>query len=59
MFPHKKYKDRRIVLGITDGGQYLFLSVQHINIKTCRPIHARNMKNNEKQFYNKNVKRKV
>lgn len=57
--PHKRYKGRRIILGITDGGRYLFLSVQHIDKNTCRPIHARNMEQQERKFYQRNVKREI
>lgn len=27
---HKRFADRRIVLGMTHGGRYLFTSVQHL-----------------------------
>jgi hypothetical protein len=56
LFPHKKYKDRKIVLGVTNGGRYLFLAIQHISENTCRPIHARNMEKHERQIYFKMIK---
>ena len=48
---HKQHADRRIVLGITNGGRYLFMSIQHISQICCRPIHARDMISNERQHY--------
>ncbi len=48
---HKRYPDRRIVLGVTNGGRYLFLSVQHLSRTCCRPIHARNMEPGERRHY--------
>ena len=48
---HKKYPDRRIVLGVTNGGRYLFMSVQHLSRICCRPIHARDMESEERRQY--------
>lgn len=48
---HKRYQDRRIVLGVTEGGRYLFLSVQHCSRSCCRPIHAREMEPDERRHY--------
>lgn len=47
LMKHKRYPDRRIVLGITNGGRYLFLSVQYLSQTCCRPIHARDMEPQE------------
>ena len=51
MMRHKRYRDRRIVLGVTHGGRYLFLSVQHRSRTCCRPIHAREMEPEERRYY--------
>jgi uncharacterized DUF497 family protein len=51
---HKKYTDRRLILGRTDGGRYLFMSIQHVSSKCCRPIHARDMETHELKKY-KNI----
>ena len=48
---HQRYPDRRIVLGVSDGGRYLFLSVQHRSLTCCRPIHARDMEPQERRQY--------
>ena len=55
IFKHKKYSDRKIVLGCTNGGRYLLLSVQHISSYCCRPIHARNMEPYEIKKYKNNI----
>ncbi len=52
---HKRFPDRRIVLGVTHGGRYLFMSVQHLSKTVCRPIHARDMEKEEKQVYLKEI----
>ena len=52
---HKRFPDRRIVLGMTYGGRYLFSSVQHLSETRCRPIHARDMEKHEKQAYLKAI----
>jgi len=52
---HKKYEDRRIILGQTNGGRYLFMSVQHISTTCCRPIHARDMESFEVTKYKKSI----
>ena len=51
IFRHKKYQDRKIILGETNGGRYLFMSVQHKSETCCRPIHARDMEPYEKKQY--------
>jgi uncharacterized DUF497 family protein len=56
VIPHKEYADRRIVLGMTNGGKFLFLSIQHRTNTKCRPIHARLMEPDEKAIYDKQVK---
>lgn len=48
---HKRYSDRRIVMGVTNGGRYLFMSVQHLSQLCCRPIHARDMESQERRHY--------
>ena len=55
--PHKKYKDRRVMLGRTDGGRYLFIVFQHLSKEKARPIHARDMTKNERRIYEKNKPR--
>ncbi len=55
ILPHKRYPDRRIVLGVTHGGRYLFMSVQHLSRTCCRPIHARPMESQERRFYRRNI----
>ena len=56
IFPHKKYSDRRVLLGQTFGGRHLFVVFQHKAENTARPIHARPMKKNEKNIYEKHTK---
>lgn len=53
IFRHNKYEDRRIILGITNGGRYLFMSIQHRSQSCCRPIHARDMEPSEIEKYKK------
>jgi len=53
---HRRYPDRRIVLGVTHGGRYLFLSVQHLSRICCRPIHARDMEPEERRHYTRIVR---
>ena len=48
---HKRFPDRRIVLGVTHGGRYLFMSIQHLSETRCRPIHARDMEKEETRAY--------
>ena len=52
---HKRYPDRRIVLGTTHGGRYLFMSVQHLSRTCCRPIHARSMEPHERHLFQQRV----
>ncbi len=54
IIPHKKYKDRYVLLGITDGGRYLFIVYQEKEGGIIRPIHAREMKEYEKKLYLRN-----
>ena len=49
LMKHKRYSDRRIALGVTNGGRYLFMSVQHLSQTRCRPIHARDMEPQERK----------
>ena len=56
IYPHKKYTDRRVLLGRTIGGRYLFIVYQHKSKETARPIHARDMKKNERKIYEKQIK---
>lgn len=58
IFKHKKYEDRRIILGQTNGGRYLFMSVQHISETCCRPIHARDMERSEIKQYLKIISKR-
>ncbi len=53
IFPHKKISDRRVLLGLTFGGRSLFVVFQHISGEVARPIHARDMKTNERHLYEK------
>ena len=36
--PHKKYKDRYIIRGVTDGGRKLVIIIQYIGLNLVRPI---------------------
>jgi len=56
IFKHQKYEDRRIILGQTNGGRYLFMSVQHLTETCCRPIHARDMEPFEVKKYIKIIR---
>lgn len=56
MAQHKQYRDRRIVLGVSNGGRYLFLSVQHRSRMCCRPVHARDMEPDERRYYARTVR---
>ncbi len=55
IYPHKKYDDRRVLLGRTFGGRYLFIVYQHKSKETARPIHARDMNENERRIYEKQI----
>jgi len=55
---HNRYPDRRIVLGVTHGGRYLFMSVQHRSRTCCRPIHARDMEPEERRYYTRMIQGK-
>ena len=54
IIPHKKYKDRFILLGQSDGGRYLFIIYQEKPNGVIRPIHARETEKDEITFYLKN-----
>ena len=56
IFPHKKIPDRRVLLGKTLGGRHLFVVFQHKSDKVARPIHARDMKINERRIYEKQTR---
>lgn len=56
IFPHKKISDRRVLLGQTFGGRNLFVVFQHKTTEVARPIHARDMKKNERRLYEKYAK---
>ena len=56
IYPHKKYSDRRVLLGRTFGGRYLFVVYQHKSKEIARPIHARDMKKSEREIYEKQIK---
>ena len=57
IFPHKRVSDRRVLLGKTFSGRYLFVVFQHkSNNEAARPIHARDMKMNERRIYEKQTK---
>lgn len=51
---HKRFPDRRIVLGMTMGDD-IFFHLFSICQKHCRPIHARDMEKHEKQAYLKAI----
>ena len=51
IIPHKKYKDRFVLLGRTDAGRYLFITYQEKAKGVIRPIHARDMEKEYKKFY--------
>lgn len=56
IFPHKEASDRRVLLGQTFGGRSLFVVFQHKTNEVARPIHARDMKKNERRIYEKHAK---
>ena len=56
VFPHKKVSDRFVLLGRTFGGRYLFIVFHHKSDEIARPIHAREMKINERRIYEKQSK---
>jgi uncharacterized DUF497 family protein len=57
IFPHKQYRNRRALLGRTFGGRHLFVVFQEKSEDTARPIHARDLKNNERALYEKQTRR--
>ncbi len=56
IFPHKSIKNRRVLLGRTFSDRHLFIVFQHKSVETACPIHAREMKRNERQVYEKQTK---
>lgn len=56
IFPHKRFPDRRVLLGRSFGGRYLFVVFQHKNGEVARPIHARDMGKNERRVYEKQTR---
>ena len=56
IFPHKRYRNRRVLLGRTFGGRHLFVVFQDKSKDTARPIHARDMKSNERALYEKQTR---
>lgn len=56
VFPHKRVSDRRVLLGRTFGGRYLFVVLQHKSDEVARPIHARDMKKNERRIYGRQTR---
>ena len=54
IIPHKKYNDRLLLLGQSDSGRYLFIVYQEKSGNIIRPIHARDMNKQERNFYLKN-----
>jgi uncharacterized DUF497 family protein len=56
IYHHKKYNDRRVLLGRTFGGRYLFIVFQHKSNEIARPIHARDMEQNERRVYEKQIR---
>lgn len=56
IFPHKRVLDRRALFGKAFSGRYLFVVFQHKSDEVARPIHARDMKMNERRIYEKQTK---
>jgi len=56
VFPHKRYRNRRVLLGRTFGGRHLFVVFEDKSEDTARPIHARDMKSNERALYEKQTR---
>ena len=56
IYPHKKYSDRRVLLGRTFGGRYLFVVYEHKSKEIARPIHAGDMKKSEREIHEKQIK---
>jgi len=54
VIPHKTYKDRHVLLGRTDAGRYLFVIFQENPGGVIRPIHARDMEKEDRDFYQRN-----
>ena len=51
-----KHKNRRVVLGRTNAGRYLFLVVLEKGGGLIRPISARDMSDAERKYYVKQTK---
>jgi uncharacterized DUF497 family protein len=56
VFPHKKISNRRVLLGKTFGGRFLFIVFQHKVGGVARPIHARDMEAAERRVYERQTK---
>ena len=54
IIPHKRFSDRKLILGYSDAGRYLFISYQEKPNGIIRPIHFRDMTKQERLFYDKN-----
>ncbi len=50
IIPHKQYTDRKVILGYSDSGRYLFISYQEKQNGIIRPIHCRDMTIQERLF---------
>lgn len=57
IIPHKKYKDRHVLLGVTDGGRYLFLRLNSLFSRSTmfvvlKDVHSSsgNLKNVKQAF---------
>jgi len=47
---HKKFPDRKLLLGYSDVGRYLFIVFQEKSKGIIRPIHCRDMTKQERNF---------
>jgi len=56
VYAHNKVKGRKVLLGQTYGGRYLFIVFQHVSKEEARPIHAREMNKKERNIYEKQIK---
>ena len=54
VIPHKIYRDRFVLLGRTDAGRYLFVIFQEKRDGVIRPIHAKDMEQEHREFYQRN-----
>lgn len=53
----EKGEKRKILLGQTSGGRYLFVVFEDKGNGLARPISARNMEEDERKFYEQKIKR--